>query len=125
MIALDTSALIDVVCGYKRSLGRLVALVEVGERVVLPALVVYEWLRGPRSAEELSDQQLLFKDDALMPFDAEDAALAARLYRSVKRPRGREVDLAIAAWAIRHEAELWTFNRADFADIPGLRLYRQ
>ena len=30
--------------------------------------------------------------------------------------------LAIAATAIAQNAALWTLNRADFADIPGLRL---
>jgi len=35
---------------------------------------------------------------------------------------GREADIAIAACAIVREAELWTLNRADFRDIPNLRL---
>jgi predicted nucleic acid-binding protein len=51
-------------------------------------------------------------------------AHSAELYRTVPRARSREVDLAIAACAIRREAELWTLNRADFADIPRLRLAR-
>jgi predicted nucleic acid-binding protein len=42
----------------------------------------------------------------------------------VKRPRQRQADLAIAACAIRHGASLWTLNPADFADVPGLSLYR-
>jgi predicted nucleic acid-binding protein len=50
--------------------------------------------------------------------------LAARLYASVSRPRGRETDLLIAACAIVSEAALWTLNEADFEDIPGLRVYR-
>ena len=54
--------------------------------------------------------------------DPLEAATAARLYQSVKRPRGREVDLAIAACAIAWEARLWTLNRNDFKDIPGLEL---
>jgi len=40
----------------------------------------------------------------------------------VRRPRGREVDLAIAACAIVHGARLWTLNRDDFTDIPDLDL---
>jgi predicted nucleic acid-binding protein len=38
----------------------------------------------------------------------------------VKRPRGREIDLAIAAHAISRDARLWTLNPNDFDDIPGL-----
>jgi predicted nucleic acid-binding protein len=32
------------------------------------------------------------------------------------------VDLAIAACAITWDAELWTLNLGDFADIPGLKV---
>ena len=32
------------------------------------------------------------------------------------------MDLAIAACAIAREVPLWTLNRKDFADIPGLML---
>ena len=49
--------------------------------------------------------------------------MAARLYARVRRARGREIDLAIAACAIVHEASLWTLNRSDFADISGLTLH--
>jgi predicted nucleic acid-binding protein len=44
------------------------------------------------------------------------------LYRKVPRPRGREIDLAIAACALTQDAALWTLNPSDFADIPGLEL---
>ena len=95
-----------------------------GEQLVIPVLVLYEWLRGPRTPQEIEDQQMLLPIERTLVFDAEDAALSARLYRSVRRPRGREIDLAIAACAINREAQLWTVNRPDFAVIPGLQLYR-
>jgi len=99
-------------------------MLEQRERLFLCTVVLYEWLRGPRVAEELEAQEVLFPSEAAFPFDAEDAALSASLYRSLKKPRDREADIAIAACAIRREAELWTLNRADFADIPRLRLAR-
>ena len=71
---------------------------------------------------ELATQESLFPSEAAVPFGWQDAALSAKLYRSVLRARGREVDIAIAACAITHEAQLWTLNTADFEDIPGLRL---
>lgn len=94
------------------------------ERLALSAIVFHEWLRGPRFAEELNLQEATFPNSSIVPFGAEEAAIAARLYRSVQRARGREIDLMIAALAIHHDAELWTLNIADFKDIPGLRLLR-
>lgn len=122
MILLDTSVLIDSLSGSKRSAPALRGAIEKGERILVPALVMYEWLRGPRLPQELAAQEALFPSESAAPFGPQEAALSAKLYRALRRPRGREIDLAIAACAISREAELWTLNRADFRDIPGLRL---
>ncbi len=122
MIVVDTSALVDSLSGARRSAPRLRAFLEAGERLVLPALVLYEWQRGPRRAEELAAQEALLPATAAVPFDGATAAIAARLYRTLARPRGREIDLAIAAHALQLEAALWTLDREDFADIAGLAL---
>lgn len=128
MILLDTSTLIDAITGPKLSGRALLRLLDTGERVALPALVVYEWLRGPRSAKEIADQEDLLPVSAAIPYEPEDAALSADIYRSIRgagrRARSREIDIAIAACSIRHKAELWTLNPSDFADIPGLLLLR-
>jgi predicted nucleic acid-binding protein len=123
VIHLDTSALIDALCGSRRSAPFLRRAIERGERMAASTLVVYEWLRGPRSAEEIADQEALFPADDAVPFGPAEAAVAAELYRRIRRPRGREIDVAIAACAIRNDAGLWTLNRDDFADLPGLQLY--
>jgi predicted nucleic acid-binding protein len=120
VIVVDTSALIDSLVGPRRSAPRMRALIESGERLVLPALVLYEWWRGPRRHDELAAQEALFPAGTALPFEIEQSQVAARLYGSVKRPRGRELDLAIAAHAITRDAELWTLNPRDFDDIPGL-----
>lgn len=122
MIHLDTSLLIDALTGPRRSAPALRAAIADGERIAFSSLVLYEWLRGPRLPEELRAQEGLFPAAGAAPFGAADARVAAELYRLVKRPRGREIDLAIAATAILHDAALWTLNPADFADIPRLRL---
>ena len=122
MIVIDTSALIDSLSGPRRSLPRLTAFIESGERLLLPALVLYEWLRGPRVPQELRVQEELFPRDLALPFGHEEAAIAAELYRGVRSACGREIDLAIAATALAREAALWALNHQDFRDIPSLRL---
>jgi len=123
VIIVDTSALIDSLTGPRRSAPRMRSLIERGERLALPTLVLYEWWRGPRRPEELTAQQALFPDEAALPFDVPQAEVAARLYRGVSRARSRTVDLAIAAHAISRDAGLWTLNPDDFADIPDLELF--
>lgn len=122
MIHLDTCVLVDALTGPRRSAPRLRALIEEGERLSFSSLVLYEWRRGPRSPEELRVQEALFPAAQAAVFGDDEAALAAALYREVRRPRGREIDLAIAACALVQNAAFWTLNAADFADIPRLRV---
>jgi predicted nucleic acid-binding protein len=123
VILLDTSILVDGLTGPKRSGMALRTAIEMGERCLLPSLVLYEWLRGPRSPEEIGIQEALFPSGEAIVFGPAEAAISARLYRSLRRPRERTVDFAIAACAIHRGVPLWTLNRADFHDIPGLKLY--
>jgi predicted nucleic acid-binding protein len=72
--------------------------------------------------EEVADQEALFPSEDAIPFGTAEALLASELYRKSKRPRGREIDIAIAACALVHDSQLWTLNPADFKDIPNLKL---
>ncbi len=123
MILIDTSVLVDALTGPKRSAASLRAAIERGERLLLPSLVLYEWLRGPRISSEIEAQEALFPSNSVIPVGAAEAGTAAQLYQSISRARGREIDIAIAAVAILRDAGLWTLNPSDFADIPGLRLF--
>src|SRR5512143_3145327 len=113
-IHLDTSALVDALTGPRRSLPTLTRLADEGHRLSLSAIVLFEWLRGPRSRAELAVQEELFPRERAVAFGSEQAAAAARLYSTVKRPRGREIDLVVAACAVADGAMLWTLNRDDF-----------
>jgi predicted nucleic acid-binding protein len=88
------------------------------------AVVLCEWLRGPRTADEQAAVEAFFAPEPRPVFGGREAAIAAALYRQVPGARHRQADLAIAACAMEHGARLWTLNNGDFADIPGLRLYR-
>ena len=121
-VHLDTSALVGALTGPRGAYDRLRTFVDGGHRVGLSTIVLYEWLRGPRTTTELRVQEELFPRDAAVPFDADPAARAAALYAELPSPRGRDLDLAIAACALVHEAALWTLNPRDFNDLPGLKL---
>ena len=123
LIHLDTSVLIAAFTGPRRSLPALRRVTEAGEVTTFSTLVMYEWLRGPRSEAERAAVADFFASDLLASFGMREAETAAALYRQVKSARQRLADLAIAACAIEHGAKLWTLNAKDFADIPGLSLY--
>jgi predicted nucleic acid-binding protein len=124
VILVDTSVLVGAFTGPRELLAPLTDTVRLGERLAIPALVLYEYLRGPRSEGELAQQQQVFPAHGALPFGSTEAAIAARLYRQLARPRQRVIDIAIAATALAHDATLWTMNTQDFRDIPGLELYR-
>jgi predicted nucleic acid-binding protein len=120
MILLDTSVLVDALTGPRRSAPALRRAIEQGERIVLSTLVLYEWLRGPRLPEELVAQEALFPRASAIAFGVDEANTAARFYQELRKTRGREVDLAIAATALCWDAKLWTLNVEDFEDVREL-----
>lgn len=122
IVHVDTSALVDALTGPRRSLGALIHLTDQGHRLALSTVVLYEWLRGPRTRAELAAQEELFPAEQAAGFGPIEAAVAARLYKQAKRARGREIDLAVAACAISSGAAVWTLNSDDFRDIPDIRL---
>lgn len=124
MTFLDTSVLIEHLTGQPASARPIRDLLQTGERVRLSSVVLYEWLRGERRPEEVEAQESLFPGELAAAFGPAEARVAADLYRLVRRARKREADIAIASCVMVAGARLWTLNEKDFADIPGLRLYR-
>jgi predicted nucleic acid-binding protein len=122
-VHLDTTVLVDALTGSRKSLARLERTVAAGHVIALSTLVLYEWLRGPRTDDDLTVQERLLPAADARPFGDEEAATAARIYRGLTRARGRDMDIAIAACAIADGARLWTLNPGDFRDLPGLSLY--
>ena len=119
-VHVDTSALVDALTGSRRSLDALIGLAEEGHRLSISAIVLYEWLRGPRTRAELACRRICSRG-AAVTFGAAQAAVAARLYGAVKRPRVREIDLAVAACALHDGSALWTLNPRGFSRSPALR----
>ena len=122
IVHLDTSVLVDAFAGRRRLLPSLGELVKRGDRPAFSSIALFEWLRGPRTSAELLLQEEMLRRDQAIAFGTAEADRAAALYARIKKPRGREADIAIAACALVHGGVLWTLNRDDFRDIPDLRL---
>ena len=88
MIVLDTSVLVDALSGPRRSGPALRRTIAMGERLLLPSLVLYEWLRGPRRSEEVAAQEALFPAATALAFGPAEAARAAQLYVALPAPAG-------------------------------------
>jgi predicted nucleic acid-binding protein len=84
MSVLETSVLIDSVAGTKRSAGALRSMIERGERILIPSLVLYEWLRGPRVPAEIAAHEALFPSKYSAVFRSREGALSAQLYQITK-----------------------------------------
>lgn len=117
---LDTSLLVDAFTGERRSAPMLAAWLAGGNRIGISSLVLYEFFRGPRTAGEKKDVEELLTTSEVIDFRRNEAERAADIYRALKQPRHREIDIAIAACALVREASIWTLNPRDFRDIPDL-----
>jgi predicted nucleic acid-binding protein len=122
-VHLDTSVLIEALT-VRHNVQMLASAIERGDNLALSSPVLFEWLRGPRTADERAVTAEMFPDDTIVAFDSSAARRAATLYAALRRARGREADIAIAACALEHGAAIWTLNPADFEDIAGLTVYR-
>ena len=79
LIHLDTSLLVDAFSGGRRSLPRVRAATASGHVLTFSTIVLYEWLRGPRSDEETQAVDAVFEMDVLATFGRREVARAARL----------------------------------------------
>jgi predicted nucleic acid-binding protein len=93
-----------------------------GETLAVSAVGWVEFLCGPVQAAHVALAGRILEPP--VPFLAEDAALAARLFDLGGRRRGSLVECMIAATAVRAGAILATANPADFRRFVrvGLRL---
>ena len=113
MICLDANFLIGGVIEARPESRHLLAWIEAGETFCTAALAWYEFLCGPVSRPQVNTM-LAFLTKGIIPFDASQALIAARLFNAVERSRRLRVDVMIAAAAISQKARLATLNTEDF-----------
>jgi predicted nucleic acid-binding protein len=123
MICLDANFLIGGVSESRPESRHLLAWAAAGETFCTAAPAWYEFLCGPVTPAQI-ETMLAFLQGGIIPFSADQAQVAARLYNAAERPRRLRVDAMIAATAISRQAALATLNTTDFKHFTshGLEL---
>jgi hypothetical protein len=80
-VHVDTSVLVDAFTGTRRSLPRLRAATAKGHVVSFSAIVLYEWLRGPRTDAEREAVDAFFQADLMPVFGRREARSGCRFVR--------------------------------------------
>ena len=123
MILLDTNYLIRALIRGTPEAESVSAWLEKGEELCTSSIAWYEFLTGPVDDEgiELIGDVL---QDRVLPFVADTAMEAARLFNATGRVRRLRVDAMIAASATMTASRLATENVTDFQSFAeaGLRI---
>jgi predicted nucleic acid-binding protein len=120
VIHLDTSFLVRALAAGSVQDRVLRAWLADGEEIGISAVCWAEFLCGPVRATEVELVARVVGEPS--PFDAVDAAAAARLFNLSGRRRGTFVDCMVAAIALRARARLATANAADFGRFTSAGL---
>lgn len=121
MILLDTNYLIRALVSGSIESERIIAWIKSGEDLCSSCICWYEFLCGPVD-EEAVDTIFSILDGHILPFTADQAMEASRLFNETGRKRQLRVDAMIAAAATIANAALATNNNEDFSRFPGLTL---
>lgn len=127
MTLLDTNVVIHYLKGDPAIVERLQRAQR--SELGIPAIVVYELeygtLRSKVPARRRLELDVLLQYLPCVPFDS-SAAIAAAAIRADLENRGQTIgplDLLIAGTAVSRGAALVTNNAAEFAHVPGLRVF--
>ena len=121
-VHLDTDFLVRALASQGPERRRLLELAASTAEMQMSSLAWYEFVRGPRSPEQVAIARSLFDEDGIVPFSDDLAEQAGELFRRLGSPRRRSADIAIGITALEMEARLLSCNADDFAGIPGLEV---
>lgn len=121
-VHLDTDFLIFALAGAGPERRRLLELARSEAEMEMSAVAWYEFVRGPRTPEQLAVARSLFPGGGIIPLSEELAQLAGEVFRILGSPRRRAADIAIGVTSAARDALLLSRNAGDFAGISGLEV---
>lgn len=121
-VHLDADFLVKAVSTSGDERSRLLKIAGDETPIGMSVIAWYEFVRGPRTPEQLALASVLVEEDDVIAFDSALAQTAGETFRRLGSPRRRANDIAIGTTAAAQGAILWTLNGEDFAGIPNLEL---
>jgi len=126
----DTDWVIDLLASVPEALQLLDRLAQDGIAIsIITYMEAYQGVERSPHPEEAQNKLSALLDSlpvvSLSPAVAQRCArLRETLRKQGKRVNARSLDLIIAATALEYNLTLVTRNTEDYADVPGLKLYR-
>ena len=127
---IDTDWVIDLLASVPEAVQLLDRLAQDGIAIsIITYMEAYQGVeRSPHPEEAQNKLSALLDSLPVVPLSPAVAQRCARLRETLrkqgKRVNARSLDLIIAATALEHNLTLVTRNTEDYADVPGLKLYR-
>ena len=123
MVLCDTNIFIHAFNGDAKTIS---ALQSIGyDNILLSSITVMELYQGMGNKKELQDMKKKIKYYDVIEVDVEISKLATQLINQFNLSHGLLIpDAIIAASAVVHQVELFTYNIKDFQFIPNIKLYK-
>ena len=129
-LVIDTDWVIDLLASVPEAVQLLDRLAQDGIAIsIITYMEAYQGVERSPHPEEAQNKLSALLDSlpvvSLSPAVAQRCArLRETLRKQGKRVNARSLDLIIAATALEYNLTLVTRNTEDYADVPGLKLYR-
>lgn len=125
MVIVDTSIIIDQLRRPKGTETELIRFIKAGsdKDLTISMITVQELFQGQSTKDQgkLQNMLAIISPLRILPYTYEIAQAAGEIIRDAKEPI-QFADAAIAATAIDHDCQLFTFNKKDFVGIKALSL---
>lgn len=123
-VLIDSSLIIDYFRKAKKEKCQLYQLFQLGGRLYISVITVYELLCGAKTPQLEQDTEDIIGLFDILEFGQNEAKTASNLYKQLKQKNQliETADILIAATALQHSLEIATLNAGHFSRFENLKI---